>query len=200
MIGYVRGVISHLFTESCFVDVQGVGYRVHISSTTRQKLIVGETATLMTYFSVREDALLLYGFLSATEYELFVQLISVSGIGPKVAVGILSFIEPDAFRLAISQKNLTVLTKLPGVGKKTGERLILELKDKMGTIMTSDDTDRIETTSHSDDIYSQALQALISLGYTQNEVVSALRSSASTAKSVEDAIKFVLRELGGGRN
>lgn len=72
----------------------------------------------MTYFSVREDVLLLYGFLSATEYELFVQLISVSGIGPKVAIGILSFIEPDVFRLAISQKNLTVLTKLPGVGKK----------------------------------------------------------------------------------
>ena len=82
MIGYVRGQVSHLFVDYCFIDVQGVGYRLHISAATRQKLSVGTAVTLFTYLNVREDALLLYGFYSSDEYELFLQLISVAGIGP----------------------------------------------------------------------------------------------------------------------
>ena len=90
MIGYVRGIVTHLFKESCYVDVHGVGYRVYVPTTTRQQLTEGHEATLFTYLNVREDAMQLYGFWTEEEYELFILLISVSGIGPKVGLGILS--------------------------------------------------------------------------------------------------------------
>ena len=124
MIGYVRGQVSHLFVDYCFIDVQGVGYRLHISAATRQKLSVGTAVTLFTYLNVREDALLLYGFYTQPEYDLFNKLISVSGIGPKVAMGMLSAITVDNLCRAIQQKQLGILTKLPGIGKKSAERLI----------------------------------------------------------------------------
>ncbi len=200
MIGYVRGQVSHLFAEYCFVDVQGIGYRIYISNATRQKLSVGQVATLFTYLNVREDALLLYGFFTSEEYDLFLQLTSVTGIGPKVAVGILSAISPEGFRIAVSQKNLATLTKLPGIGKKTAERLILELKDKIGQVDSNDNYDGIEAViSGANDVSGEALQALMALGYNQGEVLPVLRKTASNAKSVEEAIKLVLREMGNGR-
>ena len=201
MIGYVRGQVSHLFVDYCFIDVQGVGYRLHISAATRQKLSVGTAVTLFTYLNVREDALLLYGFYSSDEYELFLQLISVAGIGPKVALGILSTVSPDDFRIAVSQKNISLLTKIPGIGKKTAERLILELKDKIGAIATGEErSDEASTVLNAnDDVGSQALQALLALGYSQAEVAPALRKSAGAIKTVEEAIKLVLREMVSGR-
>ncbi|MDC9539772.1 Holliday junction ATP-dependent DNA helicase RuvA, partial [Pseudoalteromonas sp. CST3] len=96
MIGYVRGIVTHLFKESCYVDVHGVGYRVYVPTTTRQQLTEGHEATLFTYLNVREDAMQLYGFWTEEEYELFILLISVSGIGPKVGLGILSGMTPEA--------------------------------------------------------------------------------------------------------
>ena len=201
MIGYVHGQVSHLFVDYCFIDVQGVGYRLHISAATRQKLSVGTAVTLFTYLNVREDALLLYGFYSSDEYELFMQLISVAGIGPKVALGILSTVSPDDFRIAVSQKNIGLLTKIPGIGKKTAERLILELKDKIGAIATgaaiSDEASTVINAN--DDVASQALQALLALGYSQAEVAPVLRKSAGSVKTVEEAIKLVLREMVSGR-
>ena len=201
MIGYVHGQVSHLFADYCFVDVQGVGYRLHISAATRQKLSVGTAVTLFTYLNVREDALLLYGFYSSDEYELFLQLISVAGIGPKVALGILSTVSPDDFRIAVSQKNIGLLTKIPGIGKKTAERLILELKDKIGAIATgaamSDEASTVINAN--DDVVSQALQALLALGYSQAEVAPVLRKSTGSVKTVEEAIKLVLREMVSGR-
>ena len=201
MIGYVRGQVSHLFVDYCFIDVQGVGYRLHISAATRQKLSVGTAVTLFTYLNVREDALLLYGFYSSDEYELFMQLISVAGIGPKVALGILSTVSPDDFRIAVSQKNIGLLTKIPGIGKKTAERLILELKDKIGAIATgaaiSDEASTVINAN--DDVASQALQALLALGYSQAEVAPVLRKSTGSVKTVEEAIKLVLREMASGR-
>ena len=201
MIGYVRGQVSHLFVDYCFIDVQGVGYRLHISAATRQKLSVGTAVTLFTYLNVREDALLLYGFYSSDEYELFLQLISVAGIGPKVALGILSTVSPDDFRIAVSQKNISLLTKIPGIGKKTAERLILELKDKIGAIATGEErSDEASTVLNAnDDVGSQALQALLALGYSQAEVAPVLRKSTGSVKTVEEAIKLVLREMASGR-
>jgi Holliday junction DNA helicase RuvA len=131
MIGYVRGVVTHLFKDACYVDVHGVGYRVYVPTTTRQLLVEGEESTLFTYLNVREDAMQLYGFSTEDEYELFILLISVSGIGPKVGLGILSGMTPEAFKLAILNGQVAQLTKLPGIGKKSAERLVLELKDKL---------------------------------------------------------------------
>ncbi len=201
MIGYVRGEVSHLFPDSCFVDVQGVGYRLHISAATRQKLVAGESATLYTYLNVREDALMLYGFYATEEYEMFLQLIGVTGIGPKVALGILSAVSPDGFRLAVSQKNLGILTKIPGIGKKTAERLILELKDKIGEATGAGEEigGQAGWIAPTDDVQSQALMALLALGYSQGEIQPVLRKVAGTAQTVEEAIKLVLREMASGR-
>lgn len=201
MIGYVRGQVTHLFADYCFVDVHGVGYRLHISAATRQKLSVGAAVTLFTYLNVREDALLLYGFYATDEYELFLQLISVAGIGPKVALVILSTVHPNDFRIAVSQKNIGLLTKIPGIGKKTAERLILELKDKMGDLAGAETitAEAGAVVNSGDDVANQALLALLALGYSQSEVAPALRKAAGTAKTVEEAIKLVLREMAGGR-
>lgn len=198
MIGYVRGIVSHIFADYCFVDVHGVGYRVYISAATRQKLTMGTEASLFTYLSVREDALLLYGFYTQDEYELFLKLTSVSGIGPKVALGILSAIHPDAFRMAVSAKNFAVLTKLPGIGKKTAERIVLELHDKIGVIAADSDQGNDEQiiTADKDDIIQQASAALAALGYSQAEFMPVINKNRAV-KSVQELIKLVLREFGG---
>ena len=138
MIGFLRGKVAYLLTDYALLDVQGVGYRVFISGATRQKLHLHGEAQLFTYMSVREDAIQLYGFASQEEYDIFQLLISVSGIGPKVALGVLSHITAEGLCRAIQQKQTSILTKLPGIGKKSAERLVLELKDK---ISFSDDTD-----------------------------------------------------------
>lgn len=195
MIGYLRGTISHLFTDSCFIDVQGVGYRVFVPQSTRQNLSKGRETTLFTYLNVREDALLLYGFGSQQEYELFVLLTSVSGIGPKVALGILSAISPVDFMLAVGQKNWGYLTKIPGVGKKTAERIVLELKDRIGEA-GPDNSAAATAAAAGDSIQAEALAALLSLGYTQQELLPLLRKYAE-ATSVEMMIKLVLKEFAG---
>ncbi len=200
MIGYVRGTVSHLAVDHCFIDVQGIGYRVFIAQSTRQKITIAAVVSLFTYMYVREDALMLYGFYTQDEYDLFLQLTSISGIGPKVAMGILSAIDPQQFRLAISQKNMGILTKLPGIGKKTAERVILELKDKIG-IVTEDDLneDYISVISLSTgDVIEEALQALLALGYNQNEIMPVLKKIEKNGLSVEELLKLALKEFMGG--
>ena len=132
MIGYIKGRVTALFKDFCFLETGGIGYRIFISDKTRQQLMTGDEAKLFTYMAVREDAILLYGFLGQEEQELFLLLISISKIGPKVAMGILSAMTPAAFVGAVKAQNVTQLTKLPGIGKKTAERLLVELKDKVG--------------------------------------------------------------------
>ena len=197
MIGYVKGTISHIFIDHCFVDVQGVGYRVFITTTTRQKLAVGKMSSLFTHMHVREDAMLLYGFYTQDEYELFLTLVSINGIGPKVALGILSAIDPNQFRIAISTKNMSILTKLPGIGKKTAERMILELKDKVGLLSEEDGNDENLGTA-AGDIVDETIQALVALGYNTNEIMPIVKKAGKDAQTVEALIKLALRELSRG--
>lgn len=197
MIGYVRGTVSHMAADHCFIDVQGIGYRVFMTAATRQKLAVGKAATLYTHMHVREDAILLYGFYTQDEYDLFLTLTSINGIGPKVAIGILSAIDPNQFRIAISTKNIGILTKLPGVGKKTAERMILELKDKIG-VLADEDTIEADGAAASGDIADEAMQALLALGYNQNEILPIVKKVGKSAQSVEALIKLALRELSRG--
>ena len=198
MIGYVRGKVSHLFIDSCFVDVQGVGYRVFISTATRNHIILDKEITLFTYMNVREDALQLYGFYTQNEYDIFIKLISVSGIGPRVTLGILSAITVDKLCQALVQKQIPLLTKLPGIGKKTAERLILELADKVGglTDETADEhvVNGVAADENNHDIISETTQALLALGYTQAEFMPILQN-LQTVESVESAIKLVLKEF-----
>lgn len=195
MIGYVRGTVSHILIDFCFIDVQGIGYRVFITTSTRTKLLAGQEVTLFTYLNIREDAMQLYGFPTQSEYELFLQLISVAGIGPKVALGIMSAITVESLCAAIHQKNIPTLTKLPGIGKKTAERLILELHDKMSSVLSPIDVlDTSEIVSNDNDVFKEASQALIALGYTQAEFDPILRKLGDI-KTVEAAIKFALKEF-----
>jgi Holliday junction DNA helicase RuvA len=200
MIGYVRGTVSHLAIDHCFVDVQGIGYRIFIAQSTRQKISVGAVVSLFTYMYVREDALLLYGFYTQDEYNLFLQLMSITGIGPKVAMGILSAIDPQQFRIAISQKNIGILTKLPGIGKKTAERIILELKDKIGIITEEDLMEEhvSSATALPSDAIDEVLQALLALGYSQGEILPIIKKIGKKGQSVEDLLKLALREFMGG--
>ncbi|WP_337406242.1 Holliday junction branch migration protein RuvA [Mitsuokella jalaludinii] len=196
MIGYLHGRVIALYTDHCLLDVHGVGYRVFVANSTRTKLRQREEASLFIYTSVREDAIVLYGFATEEEYDLFLQLIGISGIGPKVALGILSAITVEGLCRAIQNKQASVLTKLPGIGKKSAERLILELKDKVAfrgsaeeELLTIENGEEV-----GDDAASEAMAALQSLGYTPSEIAPVIRKTAKY-KTTEAIIKASLKEL-----
>lgn len=195
MIGYLRGEVIYLYTDYVLLDVHGVGYRVFIANSTRQKLRLHEEASLFVYTSVREDAIILYGFASQEEYDLFLLLISVSGIGPKVALGILSSITVEGLCRAIQNKQASILTKLPGIGKKSAERLILELKDKVSFAPEEEELLTIENDVEvGDDKIAEATAALQALGYTQAEITPVISKTAKY-KTTEEIIKASLKAL-----
>lgn len=195
MIGYIRGKVAYLLTDYALLDVQGVGYRLFISGATRRELRLHEEAQLFTYLSVREDALQLYGFYTQKEYDIFQLLISVSGIGPKVALGMLSHTTVEGLCHAIINKQATMLTKLPGIGKKSAERLILELKDKIA--IDGEEEEELLLTSEDevgDDKLAEAQAALLALGYSQGEITPALKK-ASQGRDTSEIIKLALKYL-----
>ena len=202
MIGYLKGVISHIFVNSCFIDVHGVGYRTYAPASTLDTLCVGQEAMLYTYMSVREDAIVLYGFATQDEYDLFMLLIGVNGVGPKVALGILSAGTADSFRLAVHQKDIKSLTKMPGIGKKTAERIVLELQDKIGPV-ASEDAGAADLGNSAapglSDILAETLAALTSLGYSEQEVLPVAESHLAGCTTVEQLLKETLKPLGSGR-
>lgn len=202
MIGYLKGVISHIFVNSCFIDVHGVGYRTYAPASTLDTLCVGQEAMLYTYMSVREDAIVLYGFATQDEYDLFMLLIGVNGVGPKVALGILSAGTADCFRLAVHQKDIKGLTKMPGIGKKTAERIVLELQDKIGPV-ASEDAGAADLGNSAapglSDILAETLAALTSLGYSEQEVLPVAESHLAGCTTVEQLLKETLKALGSGR-
>ena len=168
MIGYIKGKATIVSKEFCFIEAGGIGYRVFISEMSRQKIHLGTPVRLLTYMAVREDAILLYGFLTQEEYDLFLILISVSKIGPKVAMGILSVMEPADFVLSIRNRNLSVLTKLPGVGKRTAES----------------------------GIAADAAKYLRALGYEDTEIQPVLKKLSIEYKDVSPLVSAALREFG----
>ena len=198
MIGYVKGIVTHIFLSSAFVNVHGVGYRVHAPVSTLSRLAVGEEALLFTYMNVREDAVVLYGFLTQDEYDLFMLLIGVNGVGPKVANGILSADRTDRLRLAVANKEIGVLTKMPGIGKKTAERIVLELQDKIGTGDSAAGTAASAEPAVSG-IGDEVTAALTGLGYSVQEAGPVVERLAPDYETVEDLLKACLRALGTGR-
>lgn len=200
MIGFITGRVDHIGTNFCLVDTQGVGYRIFLNTGDLSRIQVDQKVKIYTYLSVREDALQLFGFLSYDAYSLFTQLITVSGIGPKVAQGILSAAKVDAFYLAVKNRDLKFLTKLPGIGKKTAERLLLELKDMTGPEGLEEegaaggfdgDVPEDDTTT-----LGAVAEGLSYLGYTQREIAQVLKKLKVTADSrAEDLLKEALRLL-----
>ena len=182
MIAYVNGIIDDITEDNVIVDVGGVGMNVKISAGTAARLPrIGEAVKLYTYTSVREDAFWLYGFLSRNDLEIFKKCITVSGIGPKGALSILSVLDADSLRFAIVSGDTKAIAKAPGVGTKTAERLILELKGKLEIDDVMIDREAaVYGSSHAVTVDSEqkreAVEALVSLGYGQAESLKAVNS------------------------
>jgi len=181
MFAYVKGIVADISEDCCVIDVHDVGINIHISAQTAARMPgVGQEAKLYTYTSVREDAFWLYGFLSKGDLEMFRRCITVSGIGPKGALGLLSVMDGDQLRFAILAQDVKAISKAPGIGRRTAERLVLELKDKLdygpadiareaageigggaGAIMDHP-------------AKREAVEALVALGYGQTEAMKAV--------------------------
>ena len=197
MIAYLRGRISEKQPNRVIVDVNGVGYDVSVPLSTFYGLgEPGSNVALRIHTHVREDALALYGFATPLEQDLFERLIGVSGIGPRLALAVLSGIEPAELMRAIERGDVARLTSIPGVGKKTSERIVLELKDRLPAaraIAAADGAAATESASLRDDV----LSALLNLGYhrplAEKAVTSALRTAPD--ESFERILKQALREL-----
>ncbi|MCK4891407.1 MAG: Holliday junction branch migration protein RuvA, partial [Candidatus Pacebacteria bacterium] len=153
---------------------------------------IGQEVELFTYLNVREDALALYGFLEYKELELFEHLISISGIGPKAGMGILSLADPETIKIAIAKGDSSILTKVSGIGKKTAERVILELRNKFSI----SDIENIEDKTKEIGDYSDTVEALVSLGYSSVEAKKALSNISPEIKDISERIKIALKELG----
>lgn len=181
MIAYVKGIIEDITEDNVVVDMNGFGINVRISADTASRLPgIGEEAKLYTYTCVREDAFLLYGFLSRNDLEIFKKCITVNGIGPKGALAILSVMDADTLRFAILSGDIKAISKAPGIGARTAERLILELKDKLKIDDTMIDREIVQTalnTSVADNAQiSEAVEALVSLGYGRTESIKAIKA------------------------
>ena len=199
MIDFVTGKIVQKKPTAIVVDVNGIGYNINISIQTFEKLPVeGEQAKIITYLHVREDILQLYGFAEENERNVFLGLISVSGIGPKQAQTILSGIPINEFVLAISESDEERLTSISGVGKKTAQRLIIELKEKFKSLgLIGDSNDSSEITIKLSSLEKEAIMALISLGYKKQTAEKALVKIRTGEKiiSLEEMIKKVLQMI-----
>lgn len=196
MIAHLRGRILKKGTQEAVIDVAGVGYRVTIPLSTFYRLgELGSEASLLIHTHVREDALALYGFLTDEEQLLFERLLSVSGVGPKVALGILSGIEAPDLVEALRASDVARLTRIPGVGKKTAERLVLELKDKMPARMGAAREAAPPGGASRDDL----LSALVHLGYSRPEAERGVDKALREGKDgrFEDLLRRSLQVLSG---
>ena len=197
MIAHLRGRVLRKAPQEVVVDVAGVGYRVAIPVSTFYRVgEEGDELSLRVHTHVREDTLALFGFLSAAEHEVFERLIAVAGVGPRLAIGILSGIEVGDFVSALRANDLARLTRIPGVGKKTAERLVLELKDKMPALAAGapEEAAPPAPASPKDDL----LSALANLGYSRPEVERAVdRALAEGDGRFEDLLRRALQKVAG---
>ena len=205
MIAHLSGTLLSKQATSVIVDVSGVGYEVSIPLSTFYDLEdTGSRVQLRIYTHVKEDALQLYGFKTARERELFINFISVSGIGPKLGIALLSGMSADELIACIKTNNLARLTLIPGVGKKTAERLIVDLREKMAALSTAEldeqpgAAQQAAEFSSPDNVRSEALSGLMNLGYQRSAAEKAIDSALSEGGdiSVESVLKRSLRKLG----
>ena len=196
MYAYIKGSIEEKTKDSIVIDVGGVGYRIFLSEQSMSKLgDIGERIKVYTHYYVREDNISLYGFLSNEELKMFELLIQVSGIGAKTAIAMLSNITPSQFAIAIISNDIKTLTKIPGIGSKSAQRIVLELKDKLKTEdAILKETDVIEKTIRNENI-DEAVQALQILGYNKSEIIKILDKLDLNGLSTEEIIKSALKKL-----
>ena len=204
MFYYLKGELVHRDTNFCVIDCGGVAYRLTVSLSTLSHLVGkdGTTVKLYTYLAVREDGVELFGFGSNEERASFNQLTSVSGIGPKVAMSVLSTFTPDRLALAICTEDVKAIAKAPGIGAKTAARIVLELRDKISKEMLSGDVPSSSktavsapTTAPMSKSFSEATEALMVLGYDKNTVLGVLKDMDVKNTDVSEIIRLALKKL-----
>ena len=189
MIGRLTGLLAEKSPPQVLIDVNGVGYEVDVPMSSFYNLPgLGERVTLLTHFVVREDAQLLFGFLTAPERAAFRQLIKISGIGPRMALGLLSGLSVAELTQAVAQQQTGRLVKVPGIGKKTAERLLLELKGKLGPDLALPGGPIVS------DAQADIVQALVALGYSERDAAAALKALPAEV-GVSDGIKLAMKSL-----
>ena len=200
MIAFVKGNIVEVSEGKAVIEVNGMGYRVLVPSGDAQKLSRMDNPVLLhTHFQVREDAFSLFGFLSKDDLDVFQLLIGVNGIGPKAALGILSAFSANDLRFAVLAGDAKTISKAPGIGNKTAQKLILELKDKFNLMEAIENTME-KTESHTESMpdanRNEAVQALVALGYPANEALKAVRGvNGNGDMSTEDILKAALKNM-----
>ena len=196
MIAYVKGNLDTKTNTFVVIDVQGIGYRVFMPAKSIESLgEVGQEVKVYTYYYVREDNISLYGFSSNEELRMFELLISVSGVGAKSAITMLSEISPSSFALAVISDDISKLVKIPGVGKKTAARIILELKDKLKTETAIEASEEVNVQIEKDNNSNEAIAALQVLGYTRKEIEKVFEKIDTKNLELEEIIKMALKYL-----
>lgn len=201
MFYYLNGKLAYKDLSCCVIDCSGVGYKLTISQITSESLAskLDKEVRLFTHLAVREDGIELFGFVSDEERECFNRLTSVSGVGPKVAMSILSTMTPENLAVAITTADIKLISKTPGIGKRIAERIVLELRDKMSKDMLSLSSDALKldtppTISTSSPNLSEAMEALMVLGYDKSSITKAL-AGIDPMIDVGDIIKLALKKL-----
>ena len=200
MYAYFKGKLAYVGDDSIILDVHDVGYRILLSPASIAFLPqIGDEVRLYTYTSVREDAIWLYGFLSHEDLEIFKKCITVSGIGPKGGMSILSVMDADSLRFAIISGDAKAIAKAPGIGLKTAQRLILELKDKISVeeTLVKREVDGVRITARvNDDTSKEAVEALVALGYSSSEALKAVKSVENASElDIEAVLKAALKKM-----
>ena len=204
MIAFVRGRIEEIGESYIIMDTGSIGYEINMPGRIIEELRLGEERKVYTYFQVREDAMQLFGFLRKDDLNMFRMLLNVNGIGPKAALGILSGITPDNLRFAILSDDLKTLSKLPGIGKKTAQKLVLELKDKLDLedafeMKLAHEQGIVNETAAGGplrDGYKEAVEALVALGYSSTDAMRAVRAVQGLDPSdVEGILKAALKNM-----
>ena len=196
MIGYIKGTIEEIYEDSIIVDRNGIGFRIYIPSSFLSKIYIKDYIKVYTYLNVKEDSLTLYGFLTNDELTIFKLLIGVNGVGPKVAVNILSFMSADEFKYAILAADEKKLSQAPGIGKKTAQKILLELKDKFDFSESFDVNDENGPALDSNAV-SEAAEGLIGFGYSAAEALKAVKQAAvdSGSDDPEKLLKLAFKYL-----
>jgi Holliday junction DNA helicase RuvA len=203
MITSLNGKLVTALPTQAVVDVNGVGYEVFIPLSSYDKLpAVGQPIHILTHLAVREDAHILYGFMTAPERDLFRLLVNhVTGIGPKLALAVLSGMTVANFKAAVVNSDVAALSKISGLGKKTAERIVLELKDKLGVAAAWEAASAAHAPTPEQEQANEAVLALIALGYKQVDAHKAVRDlqEKGEAKSAEELVKLTLKKMAAGR-
>ncbi len=188
---YIKGKLVDIKEDYVILENGGIGYRIYTSRTSLMDLELYKMATMYTYLSVREDGLYLYGFSTEEELDMFNNLLLVSKIGPKVALSILSTLTPGQLVNAIHNNEVDVLCRAPGIGKKTANRIILELKDRLPENIVSEEVDVIKKKDH----VQLAIDGIMTLGYSKGEVLQIIKQIDINTMDTEDIIREVLKRL-----